>query len=298
VNAVDKQNGKEKGMNFYSYSDVGGMQYHTTGKEAKEAADQGIRTFVHNGVTDAEVLGRITWGEVTERAASPAGVGWVLKNSLRLAYEAEFPQVVDGRMKNGNDDLVLVRNIHETELLYHDLVLGVAVIWKSLAGKIERFKGYNFRDVQTVLALLNEKHGIKRGGKEGNMSFFTIDKKFKLIIAIQKKLDFGPELQMAEKKLGEALDDMAASNGNEELDSNAADLRTLLSAAFKLVDGKIRVSEVLRLRGFKITNPLWNEGMDIVDAALIVTSKKRQIRLYERNETGAYVAIPLDIAAL
>jgi len=288
-------------MNFYSFAENTGMQYWQTGKEAKEAADHALRVFLHNGITNTEILERITWGEVTERAtATEAGAQglWVLKNQLRMAYESLVPQVVNGRMENENGDLVLVSRIHEADLLYHDLVLSIAAIWKSLAGKIERFKGYNFRDVQTVLALLNEKHGVKRGGKEGNMSFFTFDRRFKLQIAIQKKLDFGPELQMAEKKLLEALDDMAASNGDETLDSNAADLRTLLSAAFKLVDGKIRVSEVLRLRGFKIANPLWNEGMDIVDAALIVTSKKRQIRLYERNDLGVYVAIPLDIAAL
>ena len=284
-------------MNFYSYAPNTDMQYHSTGKEAKDAADKAIRTFVHNGITTPDILDTITWGEVTERATA-AGAGYVLKNSLRLAFEAEFPQVVDGRMRNGNDDLVLVSRIHETDLLYHDLVLGVAVIWRSLAGKIERFKGYNFRDVQTVLALLKEKHDIKRGGKEGNMCFFTVDKRFKLQIAIQKKIDFGPELQMAEMKLNEAMQDMTATAGDEEPSANALDLKTILSAAFKLVDGKVRVSEVLRLRSHKVENALWNEGMDIIDAALIVTSKKRQIRLYERNEVGAYVAIPLDIAAL
>ena len=284
-------------MLFYSYAPNTEIQYHPTGKEAKDAADKAIRTFVHNGITNPEILGTITWGEVTERTVD-TGAGYVLKNALRLAYEAENPQVIDGRMVNGNDDLVLVKNIHETDLLYHDLVLSIAVIWKSLAGKIERFKGYNFRDVQAVLALLLEKHGVKRGGTDGNMSFFTFDRRFKLAIAIQKKIDFGPELQAAERKLAEAMEQMTATTGDGENSSNAADLKTLVTAAFKLVDGKLRVSEVLRLRSFKIENALWNEAMDIIDAAIIVTSKKRQIRLYERNDAGAYVAIPLDIAAL
>uniref|UniRef100_C6E6T4 DUF3164 family protein n=1 Tax=Geobacter sp. (strain M21) TaxID=443144 RepID=C6E6T4_GEOSM len=247
------------------------------------------------------MLGRITWGEVTERcvpADRQTQSCTTLKNALRLAYEAENPQVVDGRMENGNGDLVLVKNIHETDLLYHDLVLSIGVIWKSLAGKIERFKGYNFRDVSSVISLLEEKYSVKRGGSEGNMTFFTFDRKFKLQIAIQKKIDFGPELQMAEKKLLEALDTMATNlaNGNESAD--AADMRTLVTASFKLVDGKIRVSEVLRLRNYKINSALWNEGIDIIDEAIIVVAKKKQIRFYERNEVGAYVAIPLDIAAI
>ncbi len=279
--------------NFYSYADHGGMQYHATGKEAKEAAEKAIRTFLHNGVCDPEVLGRISWGEVTERCTK-VYEGFPLKNALRLTYESDNQRVVDGRMENGNGDLVLVKNIHETDLLYDDLVLTIAVIWKSLAGKIERFKGYNFRDVSTVCSLMEEKYSVRRGGKEGNMTFFTFDKKFKLQISIQKKIDFGPELQMAEKKLLEALDSMTASAVDS---ADAADLRTLVTAAFKLVDGKIRVAEVLRLRSYKISNPLWNEGLDIIDEAIIVVNKKKQVRLYERNEVGGYVAIPLDIAA-
>ena len=283
--------------NFFSYSHDTGMLYHPNGAEAKAAAEKAIRTFTHNGIVNPDVLGVITWGEVTERSVD-TGAGFALKNALRLAWEAEHPQVIDGRMVNGNDDLVLVKNIHETDLLYHDLVLSVATIWKSLAGKIERFKGYNFRDVQAVLALLYEKHGVKRGGTDGNMQFFTFDRRFKLAIAIQKKIDFGPELQAAERKLVEAMEELTASTGEGEESSNAADLKTLVTAAFKLVDGKLRVSEVLRLRSYKIENALWNEAMDIIDAAIIVTSKKRQIRLYERNDAGAYVSIPLDIAAL
>lgn len=292
-------------QNFYSYAPNGGMQYHETGAEAKAAAEKAIRQLAtESGLQcagSAEALAKdiatITWGEVTERAAY-TGAGHALKNALRLSYEAQYPRVIDGRMENGNGDLVLVKNVHDTDLIYDDLVLSIAVIWKSLAGKIERFKGYNFRDVSTVLSLLEEKFDVKRGGGEGNMTFFTFDRKFKLQIAIQKKIDFGPELQMAEKKLLEALDTMAANltNGNESAD--AADMRTIVTSSFKLVDGKIRVSEVLRLRNNKINSALWNEGIDIIDEAIIVVAKKKQIRLYERNDQGAYVAIPLDIAAI
>jgi hypothetical protein len=284
-------------MNFFSNAPDTGLQLHQEGKMAKEAADKALRRFIHNDITDPALLATICWGEVTERAAD-TGAGFALKNSLRLSYEAEFPQVVDGRMRNERDDLVLVQNIHETDLLYHDLVLGVAVIWKSLAGKIERFKGYNFRDVATVLALLQEKYGVKRGGENGNMQFFTFDRKFKLQIAIQKKIDFGPELQIAEQKLLEAAKQMAGTADADAMDANAADLETLITSRFTLVDGKVKVSGILELRRYKISNALWNEGMAIVDAAIIVASKKKQIRLYERNEVGAYLAIALDIAAL
>lgn len=280
-------------MNFYSYSPNAGMQYHPTGKEAKAAAEKAL----YSGTCPAQIQDSVSWGEVTERAAD-TGAGYALKNALRLGFETTFPQVIDGRMHNENDDLVLVRNIHEKDLLYHDLVLGIAVIWKNLSGKIERFKGYNFRDVQTVLALLNERYGVVRGGEEGNMTFFTFDRRFKLAIAIQKSIGFGPELQMAQQKLLEAAKQMAGTADADVLDANAADLETLITTRFKLIGGMVRVSGILELRRYKISNVLWNEGMAIVDEAIIVTSKKKQVRLYERNGLGKYVAIPLDIAAL
>lgn len=277
-------------MNFYSYADNRGMQYHPDKDAAKKAVDHAIREFIHNNVTDPAILGNCTWGEVRERAASVDGNAPVLRNQLRLSYEAAHPQVIDGRMVNGNEDLVLIRNIHEEELMYHDLVLGVAAIWKDLSAKIGRFKQHNFEDVTTVLDLLFEKYEVKRGGKQGNMQFFSFDRKFKLSIAIQNKIDFGPELQAAERKLTEALDEMAANEGS--------DLKTLVGAAFNLDAGKIRVAEILRLRSYKIENVLWNEAMQIINKALIVISSKRQIRLHERTAAGEYVNIPLDIAAL
>ena len=82
-----------------------------------------------------------------------------------------------------------------------------------------------------------------------------------------------------------------------ETDS-AADLKTIVTGAFTLVDGKLRVSEILRLRSYKINNTTWNEAMQIINDAILVISSKKQIRLYERNEQGEYIAIPLDIAAL
>lgn len=270
-------------MNFYSYSPSEGMQYHTTGNEAKRAAEGAARITPVEG---------ITWGEVTERAVD-TGAGYVLKNQLRLAYETEHPQVIDGRMKDGNDSLVLVKNIRETDLMYHDLVLSIAVIWMSLSGKIQRFKQYNFQDVTAALGLLFEKYSEKRGGREGNMQFTTFDRKFKLSIAIQKKIDFGPELQVAESKMIAAVEEMTGTETE-----SAADLKTIVTGAFTLVDGKLRVAEILRLRSYKISNPTWNEAMQIINDAILVISSKKQIRLYERNEQGEYIAIPLDIAAL
>jgi hypothetical protein len=272
---------------YYSYAPQFGMQYHDTSTEAKATAEKAIRQLVHNNIAGPD-LETITWGEVMDRAVScPTPV---LKKQCRIDYERQHPPMVEGRMENGNGDLVRVENIHETDLMYHEMVLGIALIWKMLSGKIQRFKRYNFEEVTACLALLFEKHGVERGGRDGNMQFFTFDRRFKLQISIQKNIDFGPELKVAEAQILEAINQM----GGED----AADLRTMVTASFRLDNGKLRVAEILRLRTYKFDNQLWNEAMDIISEAIIVVGSKKMLRLYERTDNGVYAPIPLDIAAL
>lgn len=275
-------------MNFYSYSHHGGMQYHADKNEARDAAEQAMRQALHSGAAGIE-LEAITWGEVTERAARAGEASYAFKRQDLLSYEAAHPQIVDGRMSDAQGNLILLKNIHEQDLMEHDLVLAIAAIWTNLSGKIARFKQHNFEDVTTFLELLFERWGTKRGGIEGNLQFTTIDRVWQLRISIQKTIDFGPEIQVAQAKLVNAIREMAPED---------SDIQSIVTSAFTLVDGKLNVAAILRLRKLKISNPTWNEGMEIIDAAIEVISKKKQIRLYQRNAVGQYEAIPLNIAAL
>jgi len=275
-------------MNFYSYSPHEGMHYHNTGKEAKEAAATALHVMQNSRTYDEAEYELVTWGEVTARAAhTPAS--YILKRQELLSYESAHPQIVDGRMENAVGDLVLLKNIHDSDLLEHDLVLNIATIWENLSGKIARFKQHNFEDVTTFVDLLFENWSAKRGGREGNMSFNTVDRRWMLKICIQKTIDFGPEIHVAQSKLTEALEQMTDRN---------SDLTSIVTSAFTLVDGKLNVAAMLRLRKLKIGNELWNEGMKIIDAAIEVISSKKQIRLYKRNDQGQYDAVSLNIAAL
>ena len=276
-------------MNFYSHSPHGGMQYHPTGSEAKAAADAAIRLFVHNNIADPEILGTITWGEVTERATPAGGGFFVMRRQDRLSYGAAHPQVVDGRMEDCDGNWWLLKNIHEQDQIEHDMVLAIACIWEDLSGKIERFKRHNFEDLTTFVDLLFEKYQTKRGGTEGNMTFTTFDRRFKLQLAIQKTIDFGPEIAVAKAKMIEAAQQMGKEDG---------DFETIVTASFTTVDGRLRVAEILRLCNHKVNNAAWNEAVKIVKDAIEVISKKKQIRLYRREENGEYVAVPLNIAAI
>ncbi|MFZ2948075.1 MAG: DUF3164 family protein [Desulfuromonadaceae bacterium] len=276
-------------MNFYSYSPTFGMEYHKTGAEAKAAAVLALSSPATCQKTEESVTS-ITWGEVTERATPTGDVGYALKRQDRLTYELAHPQVVNGRMENANGDMIQVKNIKEKDLLEHDMVLSVACIWLPLSAMLARFKLHTMEDITTFVELLFDSYGVKRGGSEGNMQFTTYDKKYKLIVGIQKTIDFGPEIEVAKQKMMEAV---------EIYPEEANDLKTMLTASYTQIDGKLRVAEILRLRTFKFNNPLWHEGMKIIDDSIEVAFSKKQIRLYMRHNPGEeYAAVPLHIAAL
>jgi len=276
-------------MKHYSYSPHFGMEYHPDKEIAKAAAEEAVRIMSADPGYTAADMAQITWGDVTERATSTGAVGYALKRQDRLTYEAVHPQVINGRMENGNGDLVRVENIKERDLLEHDMVLSIACIWLPLSAMIARFKLHTFTDITKFVDLLFESYNVTRGGSEGNMTFTTFDRKFKLVLAIQKTIGLGPELLIARQKLLDAVD---------EYPDEANDLKTIVLSFLFPTDGQVRVAQVLSLRAYKLNNPLWNEGMMIIDKAIEVVSSKRQIRLYVRNEQGEYDAVPLSIAAL
>jgi hypothetical protein len=280
-------------MNFFSFSLYEGIQYHATGAKAKAAADEAMRVMSIDSepmvYTKADIS-KTTWGEVIERAASTGDVGFALKRQDRLTYEASHPQVINSRMENGNGDMIQIKNIKERDLLEHDMVLSIACIWLHISGLLGRFKQHTFEDMTTFVQLLFDSYGAKKGGSEGGMTFNTFDKRFKLVVGIQKTIDFGPEIEVAKQKMMEAV---------EIYPEEANDLKTMLLAAYTQIDGKLRVAEILRLRTYKFNNALWHEGMKIIDDAIEVISSKKQIRLYMRGNPGdEYVAVPLHIAAL
>lgn len=276
-------------MNYYSYSPHFGMQDHPTKEEAKAASAEAIRIMSADPGYGPADMAQITWGEVTERAVSTGSVGYALKRQDRLTYEATHPQVINGRMENGNGDLVRVDNIKERDLLEHDMVLSIACIWLPLSAMLARFKHHTFTDITQFVDLLFESYNVTRGGSEGNITFTTYDRKYKLVVAIQKTLGLGPELLVARQKLLDAV---------ESYPDEANDLKTIVTGVFFPAEGHVNVAKVLELRSYKINNPLWVEGMQIVDSAIQVISSKRQIRLYVRNEQDEYDAVPLSIAAL
>jgi len=196
-----------------------------------------------------------------------------------------------GYRQNAKGHLVPEELIKPVDSLTDDLVTRVATGWEQMHHTLSTFKRLTFDEVHAAIGLINEEYGVKRGGEKGNVQLFSYDGRYKLIVAVSETIAPGPELQAAQEKILECLNEFSVGASPE--------LRAIVQEAFAAdAQGGIRISRILQIKRYKIQNDDWTEAMRALDDALRVVGSKQYMRLYERDQAGAYRPIPLDIAAL
>ncbi|EHQ1784676.1 DUF3164 family protein, partial [Salmonella enterica subsp. enterica serovar Oranienburg] len=72
---------------------------------------------------------------------------------------------------------------------------------------LTEFKSSVFADTQAFRELSGELYGAKVGGEKGNMTFYTWDGVWKVVVAIAERLAFDERLQAAKALIDECLKD-------------------------------------------------------------------------------------------
>ena len=196
-----------------------------------------------------------------------------------------------GYRQNSKGHLVPEVMIKPVDILIDDLVNNMAGFWKQQKESLADFKRRSFEDVHALVAAINEQYGVKKGGEKGNIQLFSYDGTYKLIVAVAEAITFGPELQAAREMINECL--------NSWTNDAQPELKTVITEAFATDgQGSVSVARILMLRRYNIKDERWLQAMSAINDAVRVMGSKQYLRLYERNEAGTYLPIPLDIAAL
>lgn len=153
------------------------------------------------------------------------------------------------------------------------------------------FKRRIWDDIQEFISLSAEEHGVKWGGKKGNISITTYDGMYKVMVAVNDTLAFNEKLQVAKQLIDECITEWSSDARPE--------LKALVDNAFAVdKQGNISTTRVLGLRRVKIDDPKWLEAMQAITDSIQIVSSKKYMRFYKQLESGAYEQIPLDISAL
>lgn len=157
---------------------------------------------------------------------------------------------------------------------------------------LTEFKSTVFADTQAFRELSGELYGAKVGGEKGNMTFYTWDGVWKVVVAIAERLAFDERLQAAKALIDECLKDWTEGSRPEVV--------SLIDEAFQVdKEGEVSTGRILRLRRLDIADERWMNAMRAINDAILIVGSKKYVRIYKRSgDSNQYVSLSLDLAAV
>lgn len=195
-------------------------------------------------------------------------------------------------MINGDGHLVPLELVKPQHALEDQMVRKIIGHAEELSAQIDRFKGHTFEDIATFQALLQERYDAPRkGGKKGNVTFFSFDGLMKVEVRLADNIVFGAELQTAKTLIDECISEWAA-------DANAP-IRMLVNKAFQVDQaGRINRAAILSLRTIEIDDDRWRRAMEAITASIRVIGSKTYFRFARRaDQGGAWENVTIDLAS-
>ena len=200
--------------------------------------------------------------------------------------------MVNGKpyMENAKGALVPKELIKPAAKLEDETVRKIIRFAVELSAQITRFRGHSFGNLGDLMALLEQEHGVKKGGTKGNMTFMTIDGLQKVTVQVADFIAFGPELQIAKGLIDECLNEWASDSRPE--------IRAVVTRAFNTdKEGQINQSELFMLMRLDIEDERWQRAVKAIREAIRVIGSKEYIRFYQRKtQQDRWEPITIDLA--
>ncbi len=193
-------------------------------------------------------------------------------------------------MTNAQGHLVPLEKVKPADKIEHDLVSDLIHKSEALFQALQDFKEYAYIECDTFLQVLSEDYQVNKGGSKGNVSFTSYDGLKRVQVSMQDFIDFGAQLQVAKQLIDECINDWS-SEAN-------ANLKAIVDQAFNVdKNNRFNTQAILGLRRLDIDDERWKRAMEAIGDSIRITSTKRYIRFYKRENIDApWQAITLDLA--
>lgn len=202
------------------------------------------------------------------------------------------PQAIpDGYRIDAQGRLVPLETIKESDLLRDELVRQLIEEAQGVHQGLTEFKAAAFAKIEAFLEASAKRFKVKPRGSKGNFTLQSFDGRYQVKVQTQDRITFNEALGHAKK-----LIDACIRQWSEGADPK---IQALVNDAFEVDrEGQVRVGKILSLRRLAIDDAKWKRAMDAIGESITVTGSKSYVRFYERDETGEYKPLSLDLAAL
>lgn len=201
------------------------------------------------------------------------------------------PAVPDGYMANASGHLVPKTMVREHDLMRDEVARSLAERAIAINKLLVELKRDALADITDLVKITGERFKVKLGGDKGNVQLTTYDGRFKILRQVADRIAFTEEIEAARKLINECI-----RRWSEGANDN---IRVLVDRAFRTdTKGQMKTSAVLELLRLEIDDPQWKDAMAAIKESIQSTGTATYVRVYQRNSTGAYDPINLDLAAV
>jgi hypothetical protein len=162
---------------------------------------------------------------------------------------------------------------------------------------LTKFKMQAISEMVAKRVMMLEDYGVKKGGKDGNLTLRTACGRFMAKMTVSKHITFGSELEAAKALIFEFMEDELAKGGSEAI-------HEIVTKVFKLNGkGRIDTGGILGLREHRFEDERWQNAMQAIEDAICRDSSTTYINFYRVDpnaepKASGEVRISLNLAEL
>ena len=213
-------------------------------------------------------------------------------NPTPTATAAADP-VPRGYWKNAVGDLIPLSKIKPVDKARDALVKDIAERAKAMNAMLADFKAEVMREIEAFVASSAADYGHQMRGAlgKGNITLTSFDGRYKVERQVADRVAFDERLQVAKTIIDECVHRWAKGANHN--------IQALVNHAFRVDKaGNVSVGAVLRLRTLQVDDTQWAEAMRAIADSMQAVASVQYVRIYERTDAGAYVAISLNTATV
>lgn len=199
---------------------------------------------------------------------------------------------IEGYARDAKGRLVPEELMPEHKALEDTTVRTIAAYFYDLHRQIHRFIGHCYDDLHAFDDLLADKYGLKcRGGIKGNRTYMSFDGTIKVVVQIQDRIMFGPELEVARELVEQCIAEWS--------DGARAEIQALARHAFDVdKEGNVNRQRVFALRALDIDDARWRQAQAAITDAIRIIGSASYIRCSVRPDPqSAWHAITINMTA-
>lgn len=161
----------------------------------------------------------------------------------------------------------------------------------KISEQLETFKAAMIDECRAVMIQVYADNNQDPEKSKGNFTWYNYDRSIKIMTKINERIDFDQTLiELCQNKLNEFLD--------HAVDTKDTFVKQFVTDAFSQSKGQLDAKKVMSLLKYKskISNPLFQEALELLEKSIRHPDSKRYFQLYVRNEEGAYDNIDLNFS--